>query len=64
MSRYSSSLGSWQEGDTLDVPDAVGDALRRDSPGSFLEVVETATDLAVPDRRARGGRKRRSAGSG
>jgi len=34
-SRYSSSLGSYQAGDVVDVDDAIAALIQRDSPGSF-----------------------------
>jgi len=35
ISRYSSSLGSWEPGQEIDVKDDVAELLLRDSPGSF-----------------------------
>ena len=87
--RYKSSLGSYVEGQDVDVNDEVAELLLRDSPGSFRresdpapepvaepepEAVEetapeepdfsamsteTETGIVAPDRRARGGRRRR-----
>lgn len=35
ISRYRSSLGSYRDGDEIDVDDETADLLQRDSPGSF-----------------------------
>ena len=69
---YRSSWGEWPAGKTDTVSDEVGGFLLRDSPGTFEVVEDTAlakealsamsteteTGLVVPDRRARGGRRR------
>ena len=96
VSRYRSSLGSFTEGQDVDVNEDVAEFLLRDSPGSFrregepaperVDVVdesalveepipeeepeperdlsamstETETGIVAPDRRARGGRRRRN----
>jgi len=85
VSRYRSSVGSYESGQDVDVTEEVAGLLLRDSPGSFAlpeparenpepepeaEMVpeplteaamstETETGLVAPDRRARGGRRRR-----
>lgn len=94
LGHYSSSQGSYEPGQILDLSEEQAALLRRDSPGTF-EVIyartnettgtdadaapdapsdadaapeiaamstETATGLVVPDRRMRGGRKRRADG--
>ena len=74
VSRYRSSLGSYEPGQEIHLTDEEGALLRRTSPGSFREIglepelpeepdlsavsAETETGLVVPDRRQRGGRKR------
>ena len=59
---YRSSLGEYRAGQVVEVSDATGELLMRDSPGSFRpdEAMssETATGLIASDRRARGGRIR------
>lgn len=69
LGRYRSSLGSYESGQVIELSDEEARFLRNDSPGTF-EVVEPAqseyeaisattnTDLHVPDRRMRGGRRR------
>lgn len=79
VSRYSSSVGTFEPGQVIDVNNADAAFLLRDSPQSFEEEgqapevmealdlsamsTETATGLIVPDRRMRGGRKRVIRGS-
>ncbi len=65
---YSSELGTYRKGEkTDDLSDEQASLLMRDSPGSFEPVKprkvkdvseETASGMSVPDRRARGGRRR------
>ena len=45
VSRYSSALGSFKPGELLDLKDAEGAYLLRDSPGSFEEVIEREDPL-------------------
>lgn len=49
ISRYSSSIGSWEPGQEIDVKDEVAELLLRDSPGSFdLDPPKPAKKAAVP----------------
>jgi hypothetical protein len=77
VSRYRSGYGSYEPGQDVDVTEEVAGLLLRDSPGSFkiptpdkpveeplteaAMSTETQTGLTAPDRRARGGRKRKIA---
>ena len=69
LSRYRSGDTVYAAGSVLDVTDAAGEYLMRDSPGTFQREdeesstlgamsTETETGLVVPDRRGRGGQRR------
>lgn len=70
LESYVSKHGNHQKGAVVEVPESIGAWLLRDSPGSWESVEdaqpkaaarrseETATGLAAPDRRMRGGGKR------
>ena len=75
LGRYRSGHGSFEPGQLLQLNDEQAEFLLRDSPSSFARVAaplsepepdlsamstETASGLVAPDRRARGGRRRRS----
>jgi len=75
VSRYTSSLGSYEPGQVFGVSDALGQDILNDGKENFELYVEpiedtpapdlsamstkTETGLVAPDRRGRGGRKRR-----
>lgn len=60
-SRYRNGETSYEKGQVIDVPEALGEFLLRDSPGSFSagkaapEEGATATGVPSVDRRQRGG---------
>ena len=69
LGRYRNGSVAYEAGQVIDVADAVGEFLQRDSPGTFAperakvpalesSIEETATGLKAPDRRARGGQRR------
>ncbi len=69
LGRYRSGAGRYEAGQVIDVTDAQGEFLQRDSPGTFAiegaeapalehSIEETATGIKAPDRRARGGQRR------
>lgn len=69
LGRYRNGATVYAEGQVIDVSDAEGEFLQRDSPGTFAtegaqaptlehSIEETATGIIAPDRRARGGQRR------
>ena len=66
LGRYRNGAVSYEPGQVIDVTEALGELLQRDSPGTFapdgpVVVVageQLASGIAAPDRRARGGRTR------
>lgn len=66
IGRYRSGPVAYEVGQVVDVPDAAGEFLLRDSPGSFTldkpkANSETASGLPAHDRHARGGHARAAA---
>lgn len=66
IGRYRAGPVSYEAGQVVELPDAAGEYLLRDSPGSFtLEEPapnsETSSGLPAHDRRARGGHARDAA---
>jgi len=64
LSRYRNGATVYEAGQVIDVSDAEGELLQRDSPGTFVTeqvaeaVTETVSGIAAVDRRARGGKRR------
>jgi hypothetical protein len=64
---YRNGSVNYAEGQVIEVSDAEGEFLQRDSPGTFAikgaaaledSTVETVTGIKAPDRRGRGGQRR------
>lgn len=71
LSRYRNGATAYEPGQEIDVAEAMGEFLQRDSPGTFAtekaapaaKVATETTISGIPahDRRARGGQSRQSA---
>jgi len=64
IGRYRNGEVRFEPGQVVDVSDAEGELLQRDSPGSFAPeqiaeaVTETVSGIKAVDRRGRGGQRR------